>query len=51
LVARKDRIGGGNHAAQQEREPVTLADLCLILGILFAFGTLVPKIIGVARTR
>jgi hypothetical protein len=30
---------------------MTLADLCLILGVLFAFGTLVLKIIEVARTR
>jgi hypothetical protein len=28
-----------------------LADLCLILGTLFAFGTLVLKIIEVARDR
>lgn len=28
-----------------------LADLCLILGVLFAFGTLVLKIIEVARRR
>ncbi len=30
---------------------MTLADLCLILGVLFAFGTLVLKIIEVARTK
>ncbi len=30
---------------------MTLADLCLILGVLFAFGTLVLKIIEVARIR
>lgn len=30
---------------------MTLADLCLILGVLFAFGTLVLKIIEVARAR
>jgi len=30
---------------------MTLADLCLILGVLFAFGTLVLKIIEAARTR
>ncbi|MET3762877.1 hypothetical protein ABIB28_003443 [Sphingomonas sp. UYEF23] len=28
---------------------MTVADLCLILGVLFAFGTLVLKIIEVAR--
>ena len=28
---------------------MTLADLCLILGMLFAFATLVVKIIEVAR--
>ncbi len=27
---------------------MTVADLCLILGVLFAFGTLVLKIIEVA---
>lgn len=30
---------------------MTVADLCLILGVLFAFGTLVLKIIEVARYR
>ena len=30
---------------------MTLADLCLILGVLFAFGTSVLKIIEVARTK
>lgn len=30
---------------------MSLADLCLILGVLFAFGTLVLKIIEVARNR
>ena len=28
-----------------------LADLCLILGVLFSFGTLVLKIIEAARHR
>ena len=28
-----------------------LTDLCLILGVLFAFGTLILKIIEVARDR
>ena len=28
---------------------MTIADLCLILGVLFAFATLVIKIIEVAR--
>ncbi len=30
---------------------MTLTDLCLILGVLFAFGTLVLKVIEVARNR
>ena len=30
---------------------MSLADLCLILGVLFAFGTLVLKIIEVARNK
>lgn len=30
---------------------MTFADLCLLLGVLFAFGTLVLKIIEVARTK
>ena len=30
---------------------MSLADLCLILGMLFAFATLVVKIIEVARRR
>lgn len=28
-----------------------LADLCLVLGVLFAFATLVVKIIEVSRNR
>jgi len=28
---------------------MTLSDLCLILGVLFAFGTLVLKIVEVTR--
>jgi hypothetical protein len=28
---------------------MTLTDLCLILGLLFAFGTLVLKIVEMAR--
>jgi hypothetical protein len=35
----------------QRSKPVKLADLCLTLGVLFAFGTLVLKIIEVARDR
>jgi len=30
---------------------MTIAELCLILGVLFAFATLVVKIIEVARNR
>ncbi len=30
---------------------MTIAELCLILGALFAFATLVVKIIEVARTK
>jgi hypothetical protein len=30
---------------------MTVSDLCLILGVLFAFATLVVKIIEVARRR
>lgn len=30
---------------------MTISDLCLILGVLFAFATLVVKIIEVARRR
>lgn len=30
---------------------MTFADLCLLLGVLFAFATLVVKIIEVARRR
>ena len=30
---------------------MSLADLCLILGVLFAFATLVVKIIEVARSK
>ncbi len=42
---------GGNPAVMTERQSMQLSDLCLILGVLFAFATLVVKIIEVSRTR
>lgn len=30
---------------------ITFADLCLFLGVLFAFGTLILKVIEVVRSR
>lgn len=43
------QVGGGNPAANQKGKPMTVADLCLILGVVFALATLVVKIIEVAR--
>ncbi len=43
--------GGGNSAVTAERSSMQLSDLCLILGVLFAFATLVVKIIEVSRNR
>jgi hypothetical protein len=33
----------------EKGDRMTLTDLCLILGLLFAFGTLVLKIVEMAR--
>lgn len=40
---------GGNPAVTTERRPMSFADLCLFLGALFAFATLVVKVIKVSR--
>jgi hypothetical protein len=40
---------GGNLVVTMEMATMTLSDLCLILGVLFAFGTLVLKIVEVTR--
>ncbi len=40
---------GGNFAVIQKGESMSLADLCLFLGALFAFATLVVKVIEVSR--
>ncbi|WP_242140574.1 hypothetical protein [Sphingomonas sp. TREG-RG-20F-R18-01] len=40
---------GGNSAAKMRGAPMMVADLCLILGVLLAFATLVLKIIEMAR--
>lgn len=40
---------GGNPAAKMRGGPMAVADLCLVLGVLFAFTTLVLKIIEMAR--
>jgi len=42
---------GGDPAAAAERTSMQLSNLCLILGVLFAFATLVVKIIEVSRNR
>jgi len=43
--------GGGNPAVTTETQSMQLSDLCLILGVVFAFATLVVKIIEVSRNR
>jgi hypothetical protein len=42
--------GGGNTAADKEKI-MDFASLCLFLGVLFAFGTLLLKVIEVARGK
>ncbi|HEX8485566.1 hypothetical protein [Sphingomonas sp.] len=46
-------IGDGSYpaATTDGSFTMTVSDLCLILGVLFAFATLVVKIIEVARRR
>ena len=41
--------GGGDPAAEQKGKTMSFADLCLFLGVLFAFATLVVKVIEVRR--
>lgn len=36
---------------QQKGEPMSFADLCLFLGVLFAFATSVVKAIEMARKK
>jgi hypothetical protein len=42
---------GGDRAAGSERHFMSFADLCLFLGVMFALGTLVAKVIEVARRK
>jgi hypothetical protein len=42
-------VGGGNPAVTQKGSPMAFADLCLFLGTLFAFATLVVKVIEISR--
>lgn len=44
-------ISDGDPAVIEKGERMQLAELCLILGTLFAFGTLILKIIEVARPK
>ena len=39
----------GNPAGEQKEQAMSLADLCMLLGLLIAFGTLVLKVVEVAR--
>jgi hypothetical protein len=42
------RVVGGNPAVDPMKEkPVSFADVCLLLGVLFAFATLVLKVVEV----
>lgn len=40
-----------NPPSLQKGEPMSFADLCLFLGVLFAFATLVVKVIETARKK
>jgi hypothetical protein len=42
------RVGGGASAVDpMEEKPVSFADLCLFLGALFAFASLILKLVEV----
>lgn len=43
--------GGGNPAVEQKGKPMTFADLCLLLGLMIAFATLVVKVIEVVARK
>ena len=42
---------GGNPAVSWEQTEMTFGDVCLLLGLLIAFATLVLKVVEVARHR
>ena len=45
-------VHGGNSAAiARSNYVISFADLCLLLGLLFAFGTLILKVIEVSRDK
>ncbi len=42
-------MGDGNPAVRSKGNTMSFADLCLLLGALFAFATLILKVVEVAR--
>jgi hypothetical protein len=45
------RQGGGDCAAATEENDLSIADICLLLGVMIAFGALIIKVIEVTRTK
>lgn len=44
-------VGGGGNPAVTKEMAMDFASLCLFLGVLFALGTLLLKVIEVARDK
>lgn len=44
-------VGGGDPAVDPMASIMSFGDLCLFLGALFGFGTLLLKVVEVARHR
>jgi hypothetical protein len=44
-------VGGGNPAVDPMESIMSFGDLCLVLGALFGFRTLLLKVVEVARRR
>jgi hypothetical protein len=43
--------GCGNFAANPKEKTMSFADLCLFLGVLIAFTTLILKAVEISRTK
>ncbi|MES2097117.1 MAG: hypothetical protein V4459_10195 [Pseudomonadota bacterium] len=44
-------FGGGNPAAVSRRKHMSLASLCLILGVMIGFATLILKVVELSRRK
>jgi hypothetical protein len=43
--------GAGNSAGDGKESTMTLTDVCILLGAIFTFATLVLKVVEVSRTK